>query len=47
MKPTAAPATWPYPGHRNMAEVMRDEERARAFDRQRYETERRSLGVGR
>ncbi len=25
-RPTAAPATFPYAGHRTMAEVMRDEE---------------------
>lgn len=25
MKPTAAPYVWPMPGHRTMAEVMRDE----------------------
>jgi hypothetical protein len=28
MKPTASPPRFPFPAHRTMAEVMRDEERA-------------------
>lgn len=29
MRPKAAPAIFPYPNHRTMAEVMRDERRRR------------------
>ncbi len=46
MKPTAAPNVWPYPGHRNMAQVLSDEARQtvrrRAGDASRYLRERRS-----
>lgn len=36
MPPRAAPHTWPYEGHRTMAEVLADEERARIKARERY-----------
>jgi len=45
-RPTAAPAHFPY-DHRNMAEVMASERKARwvarYYDRLRYERERKAL----
>lgn len=46
MKPIAAPATWPYPGHRTMAEVIHDEERAAWYEARR-EKRRAIYGTGR
>lgn len=42
MKPTAASRHFPYVAHRNMAQVMTEEERLRKIARARYERELKS-----
>lgn len=42
MRPKAAPALFPYPNHRTMAEVMAAEDQRRAYDREWYRNNRKS-----